>query len=126
VDRAGVVGRLLFIFIGVCEFLGGIGLILPAMTGIHPKLTSLAAVGLTQVMVLAALFHIVPGEYNFLPINLGLGGVAAFIAYGRFAVRPIAPTSTSGFGVLKGFAVLSVLVLIDVAPAWYKLTQLTH
>jgi hypothetical protein len=49
-------------------------------------------------MFLAALFHIVRGEYSFLPINLVLGGVAAFIAYGRFAVRPIAPTSTSGFG----------------------------
>ena len=29
----------LSIFIGVCEFLGGVGLILPAMTGVKPKLT---------------------------------------------------------------------------------------
>src|SRR5713226_8312980 len=27
----------LFIFIGVCEFLGGVGLILPAMTGVKPR-----------------------------------------------------------------------------------------
>ncbi len=27
----------LFIFIGVCEFLGGVGLILPAMTGVEPR-----------------------------------------------------------------------------------------
>jgi uncharacterized membrane protein YphA (DoxX/SURF4 family) len=73
----------LFIFIGVCEFLGGVGLILPAMTGVKPKLTPFAAVGLTLVMILAAVFHIVRGEYNFVPINLVLGGVAAFIAYGQ-------------------------------------------
>jgi hypothetical protein len=27
----------LFIFIGVCEFLGGVGPILPAMTGVKPR-----------------------------------------------------------------------------------------
>jgi hypothetical protein len=56
-------------------------------------------------MILAAVFHIVRGEYNFVPINLVLGGVAAFIAYGRLFVRPIAPASISTFRVLKGLAV---------------------
>jgi uncharacterized membrane protein YphA (DoxX/SURF4 family) len=87
----------LFIFIGVCEFLGGVGLILPAMTGVKPKLTPFAAFGLTPVMIFAAVFHMVRGEYNFLPIILVLGGVAAFIAYGRLFVRPIAPASISTF-----------------------------
>jgi len=113
----------LFIFIGVCEFLGGVGLILPAMTGVKPKLTPFAAFGLTLVMILAAVFHIVRGEYNFVPTNLVLGGVAAFIAYGRLFVRPIAPASISTFRVLKGLAVLGVLVLVDFAPVWYKLTH---
>jgi hypothetical protein len=75
------------IVIGVSEFLGGVGLILPAMTGVKTKLTPFAAFGLTLVMILAAVFHIVRGEYNFVPINLVLGGVASFIAalikYGR-------------------------------------------
>ena len=112
----------LFVFIGVCEFLGGVGLILPAMTGVKPKLTSFAAFGLTLVMILAAVFHIVRGEYNFLPINLMLGGVAAFIAYGRLFVMPIAPASIGAFRVLKGLAVLGVLILVDF-PLWYKLTH---
>jgi uncharacterized membrane protein YphA (DoxX/SURF4 family) len=64
----------LFIFIGVCEFLGGVGLILPAMTGVKPKLTTFAAFGLTLVMILAAVFHIVRGEYNFVPINAHQSG----------------------------------------------------
>jgi uncharacterized membrane protein YphA (DoxX/SURF4 family) len=116
----------LFIVIGVCEFLGGIGLILPAMTGVKPKLTPFAAFGLTLVMILAAVFHIARGEYNFVPINLVLGGIAAFIAYGRLFLRPTAPASISTFRVLRGLAVLGALVLVDSAPVWYKLTQLTN
>src|SRR5712691_5520954 len=78
----------LFIFIGVCEFLGGAGLIVPAMTGVKPKLTPFAAFGLALVMILAAVFHIVRGEYNFVLINLVRGGFATFIAYGRLLVGP--------------------------------------
>jgi hypothetical protein len=114
----------LFVFIGLCEFLGGIGLILPAMTGVKPKLTSFAAVGLTLIMILAALFHIVRGEYNFfLPLNVVLGGVAAFIAYGRSYVRLVAPTSINTFRALKGLAVFGVLVLVGYAPVWYQSTH---
>jgi uncharacterized membrane protein YphA (DoxX/SURF4 family) len=114
----------LSIFIGVCEFLGGVGLILPAMTGVKPKLTPFAAIGLTLVMILAAVFHIVRGEYNFVLINLVLGGIAAFIAYGRLFVRPIAPASISSFRVLKGLAVAGALVLVDFGPVWYRLTHI--
>jgi hypothetical protein len=113
----------LFVFIGICEFLGGVGLILPAMTGVKPKLTSFAAFGLTLVMILAAAFHIVRGEYNFLPINILLGGVAAFTAYGRWLVAPIAPASISTFRVLKGLAVLGVLLLVNFAPLWHRMTH---
>ena len=116
----------LFVFIGVCEFLGGVGLILPAMIGVKPKLTPLAAFGLTLVMILAAVFHIVRGEYNFfLPFNLVAGAGAAFIAYGRLLVMPIAPASINTFRVVKGFAVLGALVLVGFAPVWYQLTH-TH
>jgi uncharacterized membrane protein YphA (DoxX/SURF4 family) len=114
----------LAIFIGVCEFLGGVGLILPAITGVKPKLTPFAATGLTLVMILAAVFHIARAEYNFLPINMVLGGVAAFIGYGRLIVRPIAPSSISGFRILKGLAVAGALVLVGFAPAWYRLTNI--
>jgi hypothetical protein len=114
----------LSIFIGVSEFLGGVGLILPAMTGVKPKLTPFAAIGLTLVMIFAAVFHIVRGEYNFVPINVVLGGVAAFIAYERLLVRPIAPASISSLRVVKGLAVAGALVLVGFAPAWYRLTHI--
>ena len=114
----------LFVFIGLCEFLGGVGLILPAMTGIKPKLTPLAAIGLTTIMVLAAGFHVMRGEYNFfVPLNLALGAVAAFIAYGRLFVRPTAPASSSALRVLCGIAALAALVLVGSVPIWYQVTQ---
>ena len=115
----------LFVFIGVSEFLGGVGLILPPMTGIKPKLTAYAAVGLTLIMVLAVIFHIVRGEFSFfVPMNLLLGGVTAFIAYGRLA-GPIAPSSPSTLRILAGAVVLGALAFVGFAPIWYQVTH-TH
>jgi hypothetical protein len=113
----------LFVFIGVAELLGGVGLILPAITGVKPKLTPIAAIGLTLVMILAALFHIARGEYGFLPVNVLLAGVSAFIAYGRWFVRPIAPVSITTFRALAGLAALGALVLVNFVPVLYKSTQ---
>src|SRR5512132_3186653 len=77
--------------IGVAEFLGGLGLILPAATRIKPMLTPLAGVGLATVLLLATMFHISRGELGALPIPLVLEGLAAFVAWGRVATAPIAP-----------------------------------
>jgi putative oxidoreductase len=88
---AGDVPELLVRFIGVSELLGAIGLILPAATRIKPALTPLAAAGLTTIMVLAALFHLQRGETSALPFNIVLGGLAAFVAWGRWKKAPIAP-----------------------------------
>ncbi len=76
-------------FIGVSEFLGGLGLVLPAATRIKPWLTPLAAFLLAVVMVLAAVTHGVRGELDALPVNLVLGGLAAFVAWGRAVAVPI-------------------------------------
>jgi uncharacterized membrane protein YphA (DoxX/SURF4 family) len=77
-------------FIGVSELAGGLGLILPAATRIKPGLTALAGVGLATVMVLAAIFHLSRGEFGAVPVNALLGGLAAFVAWGRGKKAPIA------------------------------------
>lgn len=87
----GVVGQPLTRFIGVSEVLGAIGLVLPAVTRIRPMLTPLAAAGLVVVMILAAGYHVLHGEFSVLPINFILGAAAAFVAWGRFRKAPIAP-----------------------------------
>jgi len=80
---------------GVAEILGAIGLIVPALTRIKPSLTALAAAGLVLVMVPAALLHVSLGEWAMLPSNLVLGGLAAFVAWGRYKARPIAERSAA-------------------------------
>jgi putative oxidoreductase len=86
-----VVGAGLTRFIGASEFLGGLGLILPSLTRIQPRLTPLAAAGLTTVMVFASVFHLVRLELSVLPVNVVLGGLAAFVAWGRGKKAPISP-----------------------------------
>jgi putative oxidoreductase len=76
-------------FIGVSELLGAIGLILPAATKIKPSLTPLAALGLLTIMILAMAFHLSRGEVQATPINIALGGLAAFVAWGRTKKAPI-------------------------------------
>ncbi len=77
--------------IGVLEILGAIGLILPAATKILPTLTPIAGVALALLMVFAAIFHARrPGEMHNLVFNVVLGALAAFVAYGRFILEPIA------------------------------------
>jgi uncharacterized membrane protein YphA (DoxX/SURF4 family) len=74
--------------IGLLEVLGAIGVILPALTGILPWLTPVAAGGLVLVMVGAMLTHIRRHEYAALGTNVILLLLAVIVVYGRFvAVR---------------------------------------
>lgn len=86
---AGQVPLLMLRFIGISELLGAIGLILPAATKIKPWLTPLAALGLLTIMILAMAFHLSRGEAQALPMNMVLGGLAAFVAWGRTRKVPI-------------------------------------
>lgn len=70
--------------IGALEFLAAVGLVLPAVTGIAPALVPLAAVGLSLIMIAAAVVHLRRGEASFVPVNLALLAAAAFVAWGRF------------------------------------------
>lgn len=78
-------------FIGVSELAGGLGLILPAALRIRPGLTPLAALGLLIIMILATGFHAMQGEWSSLPVNIVLGGLAAFVLWGRTKKAPIQP-----------------------------------
>ena len=75
--------------IGTLEVLAAIGLILPAVTGILPWVTPLAAVGLVLLMLGAAATHRRRGETPMIGVNAVLLALAAFVAYGRFFVEPL-------------------------------------
>jgi len=74
--------------IGALEVLGAIGVVAPALTGILPWLSPLAAFGLVLTMIGAALTHLRRAEYGNIAVNAVLLVLAAFVAYGRFFVLP--------------------------------------
>jgi len=75
-------------FIGVTELLAAIGLIVPAITGILPWFTPLAAPGLMLAMFSAAIFHLTRREYPAIGFVVVLFALAAFVAYGRWVLVP--------------------------------------
>jgi hypothetical protein len=79
------------IFLGVAEVLAAVVLVLPAVTRIQPWLVAAAAAGLVIVMVSATGLHIVRGEISSAVITAVLLGVATFVAYMRWKVKPIRP-----------------------------------
>jgi DoxX-like protein len=75
-------------FIGVCEVLGAIGLILPGLLRIRPGLTPLAAAGLVIIMIGATVISLIGGELTAALVSVVVGLLAAFVAYGRWRVAP--------------------------------------
>ena len=69
-------------FIGVAEIAGALGLILPGLTRIQPRLTPLAATGLVLIMSGATALTFSTGLGALVPFAAGV--LCAFVAYGRF------------------------------------------
>jgi uncharacterized membrane protein YphA (DoxX/SURF4 family) len=70
-------------FIGACEILGALGLVLPGLLRIRRQLTPIAAIGLLIIMIGAIVVSILgPGIGAGVPAIV-LGLLCAFVAYGR-------------------------------------------
>ena len=70
-------------FIGVCEFAGGLGLILPGLLRIRTGLTPLAAAGLVIIMTGATATTLIGGMGAGAVVPAVVGILAAGVAYGR-------------------------------------------
>jgi uncharacterized membrane protein YphA (DoxX/SURF4 family) len=70
-------------FIGVCEVLGAIGVVVPWLTGIRPGLTPLAAAGLVVIMIGATVVNLTTTIPAIAILTAILGLLAAYVAYGR-------------------------------------------
>jgi uncharacterized membrane protein YphA (DoxX/SURF4 family) len=75
-------------FIGVAEVLGGLGVILPWLLRIQPSLTLLAAAGLVIIMIGATVLTLITGDVLMALFPLIVGGLCAFVAYGRWKLVP--------------------------------------
>ena len=76
-------------FLGACELLGALGLILPGLLGIRPGLTPLAAACLVIIMIAATTLTLVGGPVALAWIPFVVGLLAASVAYGRWRVAPL-------------------------------------
>ena len=78
-------------FIGVCEVLGGFGLILPSALRIKPGLTPLAAAGLAIITGGATVITLMGPMKGLAAIPFVTCALCTFVAYGRWRARPITP-----------------------------------
>ena len=76
--------------VGVSELLAGIGLLLPSLLRIQPKLSGYAAIGLAIIQLLAIPFHLSHGEGSLIGINIFILLICIFVAWGRLSKAPIA------------------------------------
>ena len=76
-------------FIGACEVLGAIGLVLPGLLHIKPGLTPLAAAGLTIIVIGATVVTVMGGMFATALLPLVVTILAAFVAYGRWRLAPL-------------------------------------
>jgi hypothetical protein len=70
-------------FIGVCETLGAVGLVLPWLLNIRRGLTPLAAAGLVVIMAGATVLTAATRPVAFATFPLAVGVAAAWVACGR-------------------------------------------
>lgn len=80
-------------FVGVCECLGALGLVLPGATHNRTFLTPLAAAGLTIIMIGAVVVSVLAMGVSAAVFPGVVGVVTTWIAYGRTRVAPLDRTS---------------------------------
>jgi hypothetical protein len=85
------------LFLGVAEIAGAIGILLPAMSRMMPWLTPVAAGCLAFVVASATVLHLSRGETSSAVTTAILFLLAAFVAYARWRVRPIAARNGGRF-----------------------------
>ena len=80
--------RGLWAFLGALGIVTGLGLILPGAIHVLPVLTPIAAAAVAAQSVLISAFYIHYGDRAPLSYSATMAIMGAFIAYGRFVLRP--------------------------------------
>jgi hypothetical protein len=67
----------------VVDLLGGVGVLLPTVTRMKPRLTMVAALGCALFQICAIVFHVARGEAANTPFNFLLVALSVFVLWGR-------------------------------------------
>lgn len=73
----------LVLITGIVDLLGGLGIVLPAIFRIRPRLTIFAAYGIIALMAIAIIFHVSRAEAKNIGFNIFLLFLAVFVVWGR-------------------------------------------
>lgn len=76
-------------FIGLCEVLGGLGLILPGLFRIKTALTPLAAACLVIIVIGATVVTAMGDGFAMAIVPFVTTLLTAFVAYGRWRIAPL-------------------------------------
>lgn len=68
---------------GIVDLLGGLGIVLPTLLRIQPKLTIYTAYGIVTLMTIAGIFHISRGEAKDIGFNIFMLLMTIFVGWGR-------------------------------------------
>jgi hypothetical protein len=68
--------------IGVVDLAGGVGVIVPALTHIYPRVGFVAALCCGVLQVFAIVFHMRRGEAGLTPFNFVVLALCAFVSWG--------------------------------------------
>jgi uncharacterized membrane protein YphA (DoxX/SURF4 family) len=78
-------------FTAAIDVIGGLGVLLPSLTRVKPRLAVLAALGVAALQASAVVFHFSRGEGADTGFNFVLVLLALFVAWGRNRKAPILP-----------------------------------
>lgn len=78
-------------FIGLCEAAGALGLLLPGLLRIRPRLTPLAAAGLVLLMLCATILTpiLISPDPVLMLVPATVGVLAAWVGYARLRLAPL-------------------------------------
>lgn len=80
--------RALWTFLGAFGCLAGLGLVLPAAINVLPGVTPIAAAAVAAQSLLITAFYIYYRDSSPMVYSVAMTLMAAFISYGRFALKP--------------------------------------
>jgi hypothetical protein len=83
------------LFLGIAEVMAALGLTLPGLTRIRPRLVSWASAGVMIIMIGATVYHIRRDEGSSALITALLLLLATLVAYTRWRVKPIPPRTAA-------------------------------